>query len=871
MSLHQILHSCRRCGLFGGGAGFGVVSADRNFPYNNAFGESLCAYRAPELGDGVEMTERIISCLPVSYAYRCAKNEYAITRSACLGRNPFGDGPDHISHSVLFGDGDTDAYPCDLIGSPMFFTQPPKQMVDTDTGTAYLPEPAIVPAGGVSVNRVMKFLSSQGNFNVFKNMFTALLRKDELGKKIVICDEQENIVLWIAALNYALPRSFAKKISFSTYAYDPEAENVDICGVTAKGTAYGEAYAVNDKFIVFDIFDGVIWTPSELTAAEEVLFAFLEDAFMHDYEKIRAFHYYLDNYTDLEKAAPDIAGAYLMYCASGAYSAEAFKNVSAEQFDLISGFSGKYGRYSGKLLLSESILRVSETVLGKGADYVEKLLVFIAGVYKDASLVIKNGFRALAFDSVPIMLYNKEATSASFSAYYKSVAGLTDFCGIDICKELVSNKKSRSALLLVIRCQHIEWKANFVLNLISEYVHKQNVGFENLTSGEPLGGFLADAAAERYACGSDGEASAAILSAYTDDVKRFCTVEETLESINTGADKAARLVNLNKAFSEIAANELVEKRSELFDFLSEAEKYDLMWDVFSKMLNTFDMKKITPLFSEHYSGYFAVCPTYYEAYMCEAIETYYAIFKKKKPAEIGEAEQLLFDILTVNDLTTASSDEIVSGIVSGIKLSDHGKDTEAKIREAEKYVSEVQGKQIGGKLLCLSFGLTVKAIKNRKDYAAKREELAAITADERVNLTQFADDEAIPYLEWLLPVFTENADPDEIQTVYDMFSLSTAQSVKFTEEFCRELLSTGKNESDYTEFCKFLRFVFVRLGLEETQEVSYQVHKLNQKRLDRLKEDAKTAFADDYTLMEKFNNMIESTPKRRSIFDIFKK
>ncbi len=870
MSLHQILHSCRKCGLFGGEAGFGVVSADRNFPYNNGFGDSLFAYKAPELGDGVELTERIISYLPVSYTYRCGKGEYAVTRSAFLGKNPFGDGDDHISHSVLFGDGDTSLYPCDLIGSPMFFTQPPRMMVYTETGAAYLPEPVIEPSGAVSVNKVMKFLGADGNFGVFKKMFRALMHKDEYGKKLVICDEQENIVLWITALSYAMPRSFAKNISFSTYAYDPETADVDVCGVTAKCTGYNESYAEKEGFAVFDITSGVLCELPEPNAAENELMAFYEDAMLHDYDKIRAFHAYLDIYTDLEKIAPELAGAYLMYRASGAFSPEAFKSVGAGQFAVISGFSGKYARYSGKLLLAESIIRVSETVLGWGADYVEKLLVFIAGVYKDASLVIKNGFRSLAVDSVPIMLYFKDATSASFSSYYKNVTQLCDFCGIDLCGELVSAKSS-SALLLVIKYQHIEWKANFVLNLISEYVHKHNVGYENLMANEPIGKFLADAAAERYACGADEEASKSILVSYADDVKRFCTVEETLESITAGADNTARLVNLNKAFADTAADGLAEKRRELFDFLSAAEKYDLMWDVFSRMLNTFDMKKLTDLFNEHYSGYFAVCPPYYEAYMCEAMETYYAVFKKKKPGDIREAEELLFDILSVNDITTASSDEIVAGIVSGIKLSDRSKETEAKIKEVQRYVTKIQEKRISGKLLCLVFGVRVRAIKNRKDYAAARDELMELTADERVNLTQFSDDEALPFLDGLLPVFTENTGSDEIKTVYDMFSLSTAQSVKFTEEFCRELLSAGKNDSDYAEFCKFLRFAFTRLGLEETQEISYQVHKLNQKRIDKLKEDAKTAFADDYTLAEKFNDMMNSTPKRRSIFDIFKK
>ena len=870
MSVHQIIHTCCKCGLYGGGAGFGILSADRNFPENNSFGAALYDYRAPDLGDRVELTEKIISCLPVSHTYRIGKGEYAITRSAFLGKDPFGGGPNHISHSVLFGENDTPFYPCDLIGSPMFVAEPPRQAVYSETGTAYLSSPVITVSGSVTVNKVMKFLAAGNNFEIFSNMLWALMHKDELGRKIVICDEQENIPLWITAINYALPLSFARKVSFTTYAYDPKAADVDICGVTAKCTAYGEEYAGDGECFIFDITSGSCFTAPETSPAENVLFSFYEDAMLHDYDKVRIFHSYLETYTDLEKAAPDLAGAYLMYRASGAYSAEAFKSVSMNQFGAISEFSGKYARYSGKLLLAESILRVSDTVLGWGSEYVEKLIVFITGVYKDASFFIKTGFKSLTVDSVPIMLYNKEATSASFNSYYKNVTQLMDFCGIDLCEELVS-AKSRSALLLVVKYQHIEWKANFVLNLISEYVHKHSVGYENLTAGEPIGQFLADTAAERYRCGSDDEASRSILSAYTDDVKRFCTVEETLETVRLGSDETARLVNLNKAFTDIAAESLVEKRRELFDFLSEAEKYDLMWDVFARMLNTFDMKKLTALFNEHYSGYFAVCPPYYEAYICEAIETYYGVFKKKKPNEKKEAEDVLFDILSVNDLLTESSDEIVSGIVAGIKLTDHGKETENKIKDVQRYVTEIQKKQISGKLLCLAFGLKVKTIKNRKDYAAEKDSLAAVTADERVNLTQFADDEAIPYLEWLLPVFTENSEPADVQTVYDMFSLSTQQSVKFAEEFCRELLSAGKNESSYVGFCEFLRFVFLRLGLEETQEISYQVHKLNQKRLEQLKSDAKDAFESDYTLMEKFNSMLDITPKRRSFFDFFKK
>lgn len=49
-------------------------------------------------------------------------------------------------------------------------------------------------------------------------------------KRLVICGNQNEIVFWIAAIEYAFPALVNKNISFSTYTYDLERAAFDICG-----------------------------------------------------------------------------------------------------------------------------------------------------------------------------------------------------------------------------------------------------------------------------------------------------------------------------------------------------------------------------------------------------------------------------------------------------------------------------------------------------------------------------------------------------------------------------------------------------------------------------------------------------------------
>ncbi|MBQ7699064.1 MAG: hypothetical protein IJT49_01830 [Clostridia bacterium] len=872
MSFHQIVHTYRKCGLYGGGAGFGVLSSDRDFPKQNEFGELLYSYAAPDLDTvNPEYSERIIALMPVSYTYRYKGGSCAVSRSSCLGRDAEGD-MNHISHSILFSDEDSGVYPCEFIGSPSFLTAAAADAVNSVSGVGYMGAPVLQTGTEVTINKVMKFLSVPGNFDIFRSMLWALMHKDETKRRIIICDEQENTVLWISALNYALPLSYAKKVSFSTYAYDPRTADVDICGVVAKCTAYDRSFYENDGFFVFDLTTGECFDPG--VYQEDVdFFAFLEETMLHNYALLKVFHAYIEQFCDTDKVTPALCPAYLMSRASNCYTdtGDAFRAVSEAEFDRIAEYSGRHARYGGKLLLFEAMCSVSEAILGFGNSYITKVLSYMSAVYKDASYILQNGFRSLAVDSVPIAMIARDITSGSFSAFFENIKKLTAFCDIKIVDELMS-EKSRKALLWVAGYQHVEWKADFIVSLISEYIHSHASSYECLMPAEKIGGFLSSVMKERYACGTDKAASDHALSLFVDDVNRFCTVEENLEATTDGMkDGLAIQVNLTTAFSEQAAAHMKERRRELFNFLAAAEKYDLMRATLHQMITSYDVKETSQLVSEHYSEYFTASSEYAERYLPETLDEYYGNYRSKKPENIKDAQELVFGILLSEKLVTDISDEAVSGLLSGIKLNKPNKEAEKAINNICEYECVIRGKELTGKLLCLAFGAVVAGINNRKDYHDAKPNLSSITEKEQIDLTCLTEHEAETYQAWMLPIFAENAEAEEIPYIYGLFRMNVEQTKEFTSCFCDEWLSQSKRASDYSDFCTFLHFVFTALGADELQTVSEKVHKLNSKKLEQLKLDAETAFSKDFALKEKFNRMIEMQPKKKGFLGLFRK
>ena len=213
----------------------------------------------------------------------------------------------------------------------------------------------------------------------------------------------------------------------------------------------------------------------------------------------------------------------------------------------------------------------------------------------------------------------------------------------------------------------------------------------------------------------------------------------------------------------------------------------------------------------------------------------------------------------------------MKGVISRIRFNKPNKEAEKVINDVCEYECQIRGKELTGKLLCLAFGVAAAGINNRKDYHSAKPYLSSLTSKEQINVSGFTDSEADTYLSWILPLFAENAEAEEIPYVYGLFSMTAPQSKMFAECFCDEWLQQSKHSSDYSDFCTFLQFLFTTLGAEELEAVADKVNRLNSRKLEQLKLDAETAFSKDFALKEKFNLMISIQPKKKGFFGLFKK
>ena len=241
MSVHQIIYtSCMR-GINSVNDGQQVFSYDAQFKdYNNDDVKSLFSYQPPALEPGVVMTEEIAATLPRAFIYRNFEDgRCAISLNTYLGRDYMGSAGrfgNHLSHVVVADKIDMVNYPCEFYGSSVLRERMEFEEVNNPNPPEFLPVPSLKKGYAVDAESVLEFLGIGERLEIYKNMLYAMLAFERERKRVIICDAAENIIMWIAALEYAVPLKNALNINFTTYEFDPALSAAQICGVVKKGT-----------------------------------------------------------------------------------------------------------------------------------------------------------------------------------------------------------------------------------------------------------------------------------------------------------------------------------------------------------------------------------------------------------------------------------------------------------------------------------------------------------------------------------------------------------------------------------------------------------------------------------------------------------
>lgn len=279
-----------------------------------------------------------------------------------------------LSHMYSFDREDIRVYPMQLYGSPDFMRSIPLEEVDGSKPVEYLPEVSQIRNGEITtIEHVQDFLGDD-RMEMFCHLMGAVLNRDQI-HKIIICDTHENIILWLAAIEYALPLQCARNITFSSYEEDPTMSEFEIRGaVVGMSRGSSEEYVESRQFYVFD---GVNRTYPEFDISADYFQYGIQMGLAFSYDSMLGFFKFLENY-DYENADSDIClGFKLHQMVEGG-----MEQLGEKEFREAVSFEAKYGN---KKSYREMLTQLFEK-LENNADPDETLLsnirILLTGYYK---------------------------------------------------------------------------------------------------------------------------------------------------------------------------------------------------------------------------------------------------------------------------------------------------------------------------------------------------------------------------------------------------------------------------------------------------------------------------------------------------------
>lgn len=228
MEAHQLIFTSCRCGIEGL-EGQQIYSHDKDFPREETdIYNAMLNYRHPQLPSGIQESEETAGKMPCTFRYKRENGRQWLSCSTYLGRDYMGDKGrfgNFLTHVVCIDKGALPELPCNYVESPSF-----RRMMTAEETNCPTP-PELLPLLSLETtdlrSDVLNFLQQDGRADDFKKLLAFFLSSD---RRISIQDTPENILRWIAALEYVLPHSMAAEVSFSTYEYDPEDTDYQIVG-----------------------------------------------------------------------------------------------------------------------------------------------------------------------------------------------------------------------------------------------------------------------------------------------------------------------------------------------------------------------------------------------------------------------------------------------------------------------------------------------------------------------------------------------------------------------------------------------------------------------------------------------------------------
>ncbi|MBD5483913.1 MAG: hypothetical protein HDR18_00030 [Lachnospiraceae bacterium] len=841
MARHQIIYtSCMR-------GRDGVNDGQQIFSYDESFSDSktddikgLFTYQVPSLPVGTLMTEELARMMPDSFMYRLLKNESAaVTLNTYLGRDYMGSTGrfgNHLSHSIVCDFSDFDIYPCEMYAGTALRRSMGFEEVNNPDPPAYLPVPELTRGYVIDPESISEFLEIGENMEYYKQMVAALLSFPVEKKRIVICDEPDNIVRWIAALHYTMPLDIAKRISFTTYEYDPELSPAQICGVISEGSRYNVAgYISSNRHYVFDFVNHQF----SLIEADDILMEFLDTAFSFSYDSLTEFHDFVLQKTIYRECSTDYYAAYYLYN----LFTESIAEVTQEQFGQIVNFAREFMTDGTRKELLDTLICGSEAINRLDNEYALRvlgyMLQYMGMIGREQQLIIKQ----MIVDRLILALSTEGISESSFILVYNSIDGMARDVKISIPAELMI-ARNRNSLLGVLEQQVELWKVLFLIRIIGEYVKDMHLSADKLYPDQDIGTIYYGIVRLAYAAGRRNgyEVVEHIIDSFKDDVDYYINISLNIEGFLRDLELGdSYLAHLWEYFYNTTVAMAPSDVEAVNQYLSEYERYDEMYQIYSRqIMKKSSLNDIREYFTNYWDKWFANDSGYRQMYAATALRDYENLYERKLTG-VSDKELLRYatEILYLAmelQITEEYVNTLFEAVCEYIPLEKISADNLKMINDIYIYRTEVMQKPIEGRLLLLWIAIQFEKVKTKKEIVKTAQDIKSVEAEnDGARLNGMTDGKIRDYFEWIFDsVNNFSLTVDEFTAIYEVFSYDRQTEKLFMEYWCSMTFKKSKGNRDYVDFGEFLTFMFEMGNLDDQDMVGKYLCKLGKQKLEDL-------------------------------------
>lgn len=861
MARHQIIYtSCMR-GIDGVNDGQQIYSYDAGFSESKSDEvKSLFTYQVPSLQPGVIMTEELALTMPAALSYRLLKSGSAsITLNTYLGRDYMGSAGrfgNHLCHSVVCDFYDMDVYPCEIYGSSTLRSSMEYSEVNSPDPPVYLPEAVLEKGYTIDPDIITEFLGTGENLEYFKKMVCAMLRFQTEKKRIVICDEKENIIMWIAALHYVLPLDIAKKVNFTTYEFDPELSPAQICGVINEGSRYNvDSYVSSGRHYVFDFINSKF---NEIES-DNIFVIFLDTAFSFSYDSLTEFQEFVTSKTTYREANEDYYAAYDLY----SLLVEGISELSLAQFQNTIAFSERYATDDMKLEIVSKLIEESKSIDDLNNEYALAIIQFMLKSLGILSFGQQQAVKQLIVNRLIVSLSDTQILENDFLTLYDSIDRLARIIKLSVPAELMEGH-NRQALLGVMAQRVAVWKIHFIVRIISDYVKDTRLSIDELYPDRAIGSLYFGIIKAVYETGRNNGFALVekILDNFKDNgtylVNMTWNIEGFLDDLHLEDMDKKHLWNY---FTQLVLEMNNETIKEINAAFMEYERADEMFALYkARMKHEKNLTVAREIFKDAFENWFAGNHNY--AYS-EKVLQIYAEACEEKCKSLSNEDSYLYakEILHMAmDLKTEANyvDLLMQAISEYMPLEKPNRENSKLIVEMQEYQCNIRNRKVSGKLLLLCIGMFFDKIISKRDVEKYTSQIFLFADERGADVTSLGEKRVDEYWRWILGnPLKFSLEKDDYFNIFQLFVMSRRSGRQFMEQCCTTVFKKSKEAKNYRDFAEFLKFMFVQGTTEDIENIGKYLSKLSKKSLEELDEEMKDIFKRDRKALHAWDEIKE--------------